>query len=180
MNRVHWWLRQTVDRHGWPAMLGAVLLFGCAIFYLAVVVPIERQLGDSPAATSAMPTSGAKGGKPSERDLRKALTAFYGYFPDRQALQVHLAEIHLAAQRAGVSLRRADYRVVETDTGRLRQYRIVVPVTDTYPRIRQFVSALLSAVPMASLDGLSLQRRRVSDATVEAELQVTLFFVDQG
>lgn len=180
MNRLRWWVHQAVDMHGWQAAAGVVLLTACVAFYAGVVLPLGRRLdAGASEALSVGPKSGAQR-EISEAELRQALGRFYARFQGRQALQEHLTAIQSAARSAGISLKRADYHLVEDGATRLKQYRIVVPVTDTYPRIRQFVSAVLNDVPAASLDVINLQRRRVADTRVEAEIQMTLFFVDQG
>jgi hypothetical protein len=166
--------------HGWQAAAGVILLTACVAFYAGAVLPLERQLDrNAHEIPGAGPQSGAQR-EISEAELRRALARFYARFQGRRALQEQLTAIQAAARTAGISLKRAEYRLVGDGTMPLKQYRVVIPVTDAYPRIRQFVSTVLADVPAASLDTLNLQRRRVADVTVEAEIQMTLFFMDQG
>lgn len=177
MNRVRWLIHRAVDEHGWPASLGVVLLVASAVFYAAVVFPLEQRI-EADSLASALGQA-QKREAVTEDELRRALTRFHAYFQDRDALQGHLAAIHQAARSAGISLKRAEYRLVDQASTQLKQYRIVVPVVDTYPRIRQFLSAVLTDVPAAALDGISLQRRRIGDTMVEAEIQLTVYFLDR-
>lgn len=177
MTRLRWLLRQAVDQHGWPATIGVVLLAACAVFYAAVVFPLEQRVNSDSSTSASTRTHEQR--RVTEDELRRALAKFYVHFQDRRALQEHLTAIHTAARAAGISLKRAEYRMADEASAQLKQYRIVVPVVDTYPRIRHFVSSVLAAVPVAALDAISFQRRKIGDATVEAEIQLTVYFVDQ-
>ena len=179
MKRLRWLLQQAIDRHGWPAVTGVLLLAGCAVFYAALIAPLERAVRAAQESSSFSLTATRREALDIEDSMQRALGKFYGYFQGREALQKHLVAIERAARAAGLSLRRAEYRVVDEPIAKLKQYRVSVPVADSYPRIRRFISTVLNEVPVASLDSLILQRRKIGDATVEAEIQLTVFFREE-
>lgn len=176
MKRLRWLLQQAIDRQGWPAVTGLTLLVGCAVFYVTLVAPLERDVHAAQARSSSTLTTTRREALDTEDAVQRALGKFYGYFQGREALQEHLVAIERAARTAGLSLRRAEYRVVDEPVAKLKQYRISIPVVDSYPRIRGFVSTVLHDVPVASLDSLILQRRKIGDTAVEADIRLTVFF----
>jgi hypothetical protein len=103
------------------------------------------------------------------------LDAFYQSFPAEEALSNLLARLHRIGAKHGVAMRQADYRAVEERGAHLGQYRIVVPATATYPRLKQFLAETLAQMPSLSLDQINLQRRAVVDSQVEVQLQFTLY-----
>ena len=57
------------------------------------------------------------------------------------------------------------------------RYEIVLPVSGSYPQIRDFLRRSLDEVPVLSLDQLSLKRESRNDSAVHAELRMTLHMV---
>ncbi|MFY9316405.1 MAG: GspMb/PilO family protein [Burkholderiales bacterium] len=110
----------------------------------------------------------ARAGAPSAR-----LAAFYGYF-DRQDGQVDwLARLYGSARGAGLDLRAADYRLVDTE-GRIARYEVVLPLQGTYAQVRAFLADALEENPVLSLDQLNLRRKRANDSVLEAEAVLTV------
>jgi hypothetical protein len=176
MRRLRWIFQQAIDRHGLPAMVGVLVLAVCAVFYTAVVLPLEQRLSASNDTSSLSVGQARREAIGAEDELQRSLRRFYAYFRDRQGLQHYLAVIDSAARTAGISLRRAEYQLVDEPVGTLKQYRVTVPVVDSYPRIKRFVATVLNDVPVASLDSIRLQRGKIGDTTVEGEIQLTIFF----
>ena len=59
--------------------------------------------------------------------------------------------------------------------GELTRYQIVLPVHGDYVHVRRFLASVLRDVPYAALDGVSFERKKVSDATIEARVRLSLF-----
>ena len=55
-------------------------------------------------------------------------------------------------------------------------YRITLPLRGTYPQIRQFVGSTLKSMPVASLEGLRFERKKVGDTRLEAQIRLTVYF----
>lgn len=178
MKRLRWMAQRAADRLGWSGVAGTVLLMLCAAFYGVALAPLERQRHALQSTTVAEARSSAAL-KRAEEVPQAQLAAFRRYFAGEETLETHLAAIYEAAAAARVNLKRGEYRLLEEKTWGLRQYQIVLPVTDTYPRVRQFVSRVLAAAPVASLDAIYFQRKRIGDAVVEAEIRFTVFVAEK-
>jgi hypothetical protein len=93
-------------------------------------------------------------------------------------LEERLKASHDAAKATGLIVKRVEYRMLEERRSGLQQYQIMMPVAASYPNIRQFVSLALAKVPAMSLDHIGFQRKKIGEATVEAELRFTLFLAE--
>lgn len=172
MNRLRWTVIQLVERLGIPGIMAVMILTGVVGYYLRVVLPLEQQLM---AIGSEIVTVSDKQQRAS--DPKTQIEEFQAFFRERD-LEGQLKELNAAGTVAGVAVKRIEYRMLDDQRAKLRQYQIVMPVTSSYPNIRKFVSVALAKVPALSLDHIAFQRKRVGDATVEAELRFTLFLAD--
>ena len=112
---------------------------------------------------------------PVATDPAADLDAFYRSFPADEALTDLLAKLHRIGDAHGLALQQADYHAVEDGGRRLGQYRISIPVPATYPQLKAFLAEALGDMPNLSLDQLSVQKRAVGEATVEVQMQFTLY-----
>ena len=67
----------------------------------------------------------------------------------------------------------ATYKTQSTD-GRIVRTEIVLPVTGSYPHIRDFLKRSLAEIPVLSVDSLNLKK---TDQTIQADLKLTLHMV---
>ncbi|HZF38056.1 MAG TPA: hypothetical protein VE715_04490 [Blastocatellia bacterium] len=171
MNRLKWFGIIWVERFGWQSVVGLALLVSWAAFYLTEVYPVQQRL-DVLRITAAGSRAETKGG-----DQQKELEIFRAFFR-RGSLEEQLQAIHDSGKSTGIAFKRIDYRMLEEKRSGLKQYQIIMPVTSSYPSIRQFTSLALAKMPALSLDHIYFQRKKIGDAVVEAELHFTLFLAD--
>jgi hypothetical protein len=172
MNRLRWIGIQLVERLGIPGLAALVILSAVVGYYLRVVWPLEQQLM---AVGTEIVTVSSKAQRIA--DPKVQFEEFQAFFRERD-LEGQLKELNEAGAVAGVAVKRIEYRMLDDQRARLRQYQIVMPVTSSYPNIRKFVSIALAKVPAMSLDHIAFQRKRVGDVAVDAELRFTLFLAD--
>lgn len=173
MNRLRWVGIQLVERVGIPGLAAVVMLSIVVGYYLRVVLPLEQQLMGMGA--DEIVTVSSKEQRIS--DPKTQVEDFRAFFRERD-LETQLKELNEAGTTAGVSIKRIEYRMLDDQRARLRQYQIVMPINSSYTNIRKFVSVALAKVPAMSLDHIAFQRKRVGDAAVDAELRFTLFLAD--
>jgi hypothetical protein len=113
-------------------------------------------------------------GGPAE-ELRR----FYGLFPQPAELNGQLERVHRLARIAGLDLAQGEYRLERRPTG-LWAYRVTLPVRGSYAQFRDFLSALLKDLPIASIDALRFERKRAADTTLEAQVRITLYAQPAG
>jgi hypothetical protein len=170
MNR----LRSFLARLGAPGVLGLGVLLFCIPFYLSTLRPAEEELRskrfpvESPLARAAvMPVSA------DSRALR--LEHFYTLFPPVERLGSELDRLYALARSSGLDLLQGEYRVEKRPAG-LVAYRITLPVRGSYSQVRGFAGAVLTKMPIASIDGLRFERKKSGDAQLDAQLRLTIYF----
>lgn len=155
-------------RLGPAGVLGIGLLVGCAGFYLDTLLPTQAQLRAERRAL---------GERPPQRRFATpddALRGYYALFPAAAQLSDDVARVHQLALAAGLDLAEAEYRLERRDAG-LWAYRASLPVRGSYAQLRQFLSAVLSDMPAASVDALRFERRRAAETRLEAQVRITLY-----
>lgn len=151
-------------RLGPAGVFGIGVLVGCAGFYLNALLPLRTQVRSERLALEQRPMA-----TPDD-----ALQRFYALFPAPAQLSDELARLHQLALAAGLDLSQAEYRLERRQAG-LWAYRANLPVRGSYAQLRQFLSAVLSDMPAASVDALRFERRRTADTRLEATVRITLY-----
>lgn len=173
MKRVLWALEH--GDWGLPGLLAGVLLAAAAALHGFVLQPLQTRLdrlesGSASAARAALRA-------PSD-DPARQLDTFYRQFRTGDALPEHLARLYDIAQAQGIVLRQGDYRLVRERDAKLTRYQVVLPVQGPYIKVRRFLSAALNSIPVAALDQVSFERKRIDDGVVDAQIRFTLFLPD--
>ena len=159
-------------------VLGAgafALLAASLLFFITVVRPLEERATrlerELKSATQRMQLRGYT--RVSAHAPAGELDAFYRYFDRDARPDAWLAKIYGIALAAGFELRMASYRVADSRQ-RIERYQITLPLSGSYTRIRSFLSAVLSEIPVLSLEQVSFRRKAEGDSKVEAEVVLTL------
>jgi Tfp pilus assembly protein PilO len=173
---MRWLARLAMQRLGRKGVAGFGLIVATCGFCAGMLLPLDAHILELKAAMS----SPYKRQRESVQALRASdpaaeLDAFYRSFPGDDALTDLLAKLHGIGDEHGLAMQQAEYRAIEERGPRLGQYRIIIPATATYPQLKQFLAAVLTEMPSLSLDQISLQRRTVTDAQVDVQLQFTLY-----
>jgi Tfp pilus assembly protein PilO len=159
---------------GVAGMASVALLVGALFFLFFIQQPLEarsERLSHLLARSEARPLNDSQLQRASTTNAKMA--AFYRFFDhDKQATD-WLQTLHGIGQAAGVEFLSADYRVHKTATP-IERMEISLPVAGTYEQIRVFLKNALREIPVLSLDQLSFRRSSASDATVHAQLRLTL------
>ena len=165
---LRWFYRRALRRVGWEGVAGVALLMVCGIFALTGLLPSTARIAQLQDGGSASRPIGAT-------DPAVQLDRFYRIFDREERLTDWLAKLYQIGAATGVTLQQADYRMRDSQALRLIQYQIALPVTASYPQLKQFLGRALTEIPGLSLDAVTLQRQAIGDATVDAQLQFTLY-----
>jgi len=171
MKQMKWLGIKLVEQLGWPGVAGLAMLMCWSAFYLTQVYPLHQKVSDMRAAAAGSNVASTRNDAPRE------LEAFKASFR-RGTLEDQLKVIHDSGKATGLAFKRIEYRMLEERRSGLRQYQITMPVSSSYPSIRQFTSRALSRMPSLSLDHIHFQRKKIGDPAIEAELRFTLFLAD--
>ncbi len=153
----------------------AVLAFA-AVFYFSALRPGEARLQHLWERAARVRQQAARH---SAADAPKTpadkIAAFYRAFPPPSVLPDLLDKIFEAARAQGVKLDQGEYRVAKDASGMLTQYEIIFPVKGTYPQMRRFAAAALTAVPTLSLESIKFERKKVGDAVLDAKVRFIVY-----
>jgi hypothetical protein len=161
-----------LHRLGVAGVLGIGILLACAGLWFSGVKPLEDEIGAQRLAAERLHARTPY--QPVSSDRRaEELRRFQGLFPSREQLTDELERVHRLARGAGLELAQGEYRLERRAVG-LSPYRITLPVSGTYPQLREFLSAVLKTMPAASIDALRFERKRAADTHIEAQVRLTL------
>jgi hypothetical protein len=114
--------------------------------------------------------------QPSQAPVEQQnFNAFMSNLGDSRHAEQQLRTLFILAGDLELELPQGQYKLACDEAGELCSYRIQLPVTGSYTRVRSFMEQALQAIPFASLDELSFKRESVTDGEIEARLGITLF-----
>lgn len=159
-------IRRVLDlRHELGALGTAalVMLAAAGVFFLMVLQPMQAERA---RLESALSKTGARPGAQN-------LNAFYGFLDSKEDTTDALAKLYAIGTATGVQLQSGSYHSQKT-AGRLERYELALPVSGSYAQIRDFLNRALAEIPALSLDQMTLRRDGRNEATLQAELRLTL------
>lgn len=164
------WLR----RQGPLALAGAALLAGAGLAWWGGVQPLRAEIADLQHRRSALQQPSSIRPALEPQPLAEQLHAFQRALPSEQEAPMLIDVIHAAAAGHGVLVRSGEYRLEQQDKHLVR-YHVVLPVSGSYIRVREFISMVLAELPAASLDDVQMRREPgAGSAAVEARLKFSL------
>jgi hypothetical protein len=180
MTWLRWLLRRSLQRLGRRGVAGAVLIAACIAWIPFGLLPLQARVADLKAtAVLEHARKPRQSSEDRQADAGSELKRFYAFFVRDDTLEDWLGRLHDIGARGGLQLQSAEYRSVDAKTSKLTQYQIVLPVTATYPQLKQFLAEALAAMPVLSLDEVSIRKRSLGDPEVEARLQFTLYLMQR-
>jgi len=173
-SRLEAWLR----RLGPAGIVALGVLIACGAFYVNAVLPLQEQAAGQRAALERLRSRTPY--RPVSVDSRADdLRRFYALFPTSSELNAQVERLHRLARGTGLDLAQGEYRL-ERRTNGLWAYRVTLPVRGGYGQLRDFLSAVLKDMPVASIDALRFERKRAADTQLEAQVRLTLYAQPPG
>lgn len=177
------WLR----RAGWPAVAGILLLVAGA-FAHAYWLPaqsqritrlqaeyrrvIARVVAPAPKAEPVSSTPGVL--------LAQRQAAFNATLSPRAQAPALIKTVFAQAQKSGLVLSQAEYRLVPDKTGGFAAYQMTLPVKGPYLKLREFIDNVLVEVPSVALEDVSFKRDGIGAVAAEAKLRLVFFLKEPG
>lgn len=106
------------------------------------------------------------------------LSAFYAALGERAYLEQQNQAFFAIAEKANLTLRQGEYKLVHEKIGKYYAYTAQLPVKGTYSQIIQFSEQSLQQMPFASLDEMNFKREQVANRSLEAKLKFTLYLTE--
>lgn len=158
-------------RRAHPAVLVSLAVaFFAIVFGFSVNGDLRSQLDalDAQLAEAAARAQAASGAQPG------SAAALIASLPARDDLPRVLALVERNASANGIELAQGAYSVRPGQEGGLSRFVVELPVTGPYLDIRRFVDGVLADVPSATLENIRLERKKVADRGVEAEVRFAI------
>jgi hypothetical protein len=167
--------RLALGRAGWTSLLaGGVFITGVAAFLIGLPTlqaRVEARQTDLAQVTARQPKPSATPLPPAQRNLQ----AFYDALGDVRYVDQDVAVILDEADRQGLTIAQADYKLGYEKSGLYHVYTMQMPVSGSYAALRAFCQQVLLSLPYAALEEVSFKRAAIGDATVEARLRLALY-----
>ena len=171
-------LEALLRRLGPAGVVALGILVACAAFYTEALRPAQEEAAAQRAALERQRSRTPY--RPVSIDSRaEDLRRFHALFPQASELNAQVEQLHRLARRSGLDLAQGEYRL-ERRTSGLWAYRVTLPVRGSYGQLRDFLSAVLKDVPIASIDALRFERKRAADTQLEAQVRLTLYAQPPG
>ncbi len=180
MIRPQWLAKRWLRRRSILGFVGLVLLASSLLFDLAMLGPAHARLEQ---LRQEILLADTKANQPTyvqpdrETLAEQQLSDYYRHFPLQNSAPDWLSKIFQAAKAETIQLVQGEYRVQQSENGKLIHYHVTMPVKGTYTQIRHFIATVLANVPMASLDHVSFERHKIEDPEIEAKVTFTLYMV---
>jgi hypothetical protein len=161
-------VRIGVRRVGPAGLVGAALLVAVAVLTFALRAPMVSEIGRLGGELARAPHVAATSVAPAARLSADDL-------PTRDKLPAAVGRLVQEAEHAGLTLPSGKYEISAVPSVGIVRYRVSLPVHGSYPQVRTFIDAVIADVPYAAVSGLSIGRKGVADATVDADVRFTLY-----
>ena len=159
-------IRRVLDlRHelGAVGTAALIVLAAAGVFFILVLQPMKDERARLEGAVS----------KNISKTGKTNLGAFYARLESKDETTDALAKLYAIGKATGVDLQSGSYRT-QPAPGRLERYELALPVAGSYAQIRDFLNRALGEIPSLSLDQMTLRRDGRNEATLHAELRLTL------
>jgi len=170
--------RRSLDM-GWEWIAAIGFLLALLIFYIVVMMPLNRELTETRQHASMMQHNFKQIQRAHLESLNQTpsgqLDQFYGYFPNESSATDITENLVDVATQSGLSASQAQYKLVTTNPGNLLSYQLSIPLKGSYSNILKFIFDALSQIHNLSLDAIQLQRQKVGDSDLDATLVFTLY-----
>jgi len=170
-------------RTGWPPLAGLALACAGFVTLLAWLPAQEMRLARMEAeyrrvvAQLAKPVESAPVRDSSTLQAERQ-AAFNATLAPRAKVPDIVKTVFVEAQKAGLSLAQAEYRMGEDKAGGYASYQMVLPVKGPYLKLREFIEGVLAEVPAAALEEISFKREGIGASAAEARLRFVFYLRD--
>lgn len=163
---------------GLPGALGVAGLAMCLALYFSTVQPAQQRRDAARVSASSLQKRIAQT-RPdsidSVRPLDEQLADFYGIFPKEHDATDSVGKIAAIAQRNGLLVQQAEYKVERDRNGKLTRFQISLPLKGEYQTLRRFLSDLHAEIPILSLEQVQFERQKIGDPIVDAKIRLVIY-----
>lgn len=177
LQKGNWYLRQGANQLGVVGIIGLGILAFCAMFQFSTIQLMQRQQAELQALATLKPPVEAKA-KPEDAltHLDKQLTSFYKFFPERSDMSGQVENLFDTAKKYNLVLENGSYEVTRGAAHKLARCEVQLPVKGSYVQTREFLANVLQSMSNVALSAVSIQRQKIGDSTIDAQIKLTLYY----
>jgi Tfp pilus assembly protein PilO len=161
----------TIGRTGRPGLIGIALLLAATVFLFSTGLRVAADVED---LRSNLAAAQERASAPPAEAVADPTAALRG-LPTRADMPDVLRQLFHEAAQARLAVDTAKYEVETERSSGVVRYRIAFPVTGFYPAIRTFIDGTLAAMPAVALNDLALERKSITDGSVDAQIRMTVY-----
>ena len=170
--------RRSLRRLGRPGILALGVLVACPAWYFSAIIPAQERLQSAQANARSLHERIARSATAmgtNQRTVEQQLSEFYRIFPGEKSSPHWLEKLLAVAENHGLSLDQGEYIAAPDKTTKLVRFQITLPVKGEYLKIRKFLAALPTELPIMALENVQFQRQKIADPVVEAKIRLVLY-----
>jgi len=161
----------SVRRTGRLGLAGIAMLGASLVFFVSTYLQLSN---DARTLRTQVESLGTQRSLPRKVAVSPEVQLLRS-LPARGAMPALLGTLLRQADAAHLTIDSGKYEETAMKVGGLVRYRVTFPLSGPYPQIRQFIDALLTAMPAVAVSELSVQRKTIGDGAVEAQVGLTVF-----
>lgn len=176
--RLRWQARRSLRRLGRPGMLALGVLAACPALYFSALIPAQERLQSAQSNARTLHERIARSATAmgaNQRTAEEQLAEFYRIFPGEKSSPEWLEKLLAEAENQGLNLDQGEYVAAPDKTTKLVRFQITLPVKGEYLKIRKFLAALPTVLPIVALENVQFQRQKIADPVVEAKIRLVLY-----
>jgi Tfp pilus assembly protein PilO len=168
-------LHYGAQRLGRFGIVGLTLCVFSLITIASTNIPMRQQLALQSAELDSARAEAAEARRPGTiQSPQQQATSFVSKLPTRNNVPEIMATIVSVATASGIKLERGSYEYIATDTDTIARYEMSLPVTGSYPQVKEFVENVLATVPSIALDSMRIERGDIADSVIAADLKFSI------
>lgn len=168
-------LRFASYRHGWPALVGLLLVPASLLLFWQADEMNEQTQALSQQAAQERQRVQRERAAPPPLDPSVVRALFTDTLPKLSGAGSAVDLIHQSALRHQVELARGEYRLSREGNTPVQRYQITLPAVGTYPAVRAWLADVANQLPTLAIDEVSFSRTSAESTTVEARVRGSLF-----
>jgi Tfp pilus assembly protein PilO len=159
-------------------MLAIGVLATCPALYFSTMPPAQERLQTAQANARSLHERIARSTAAmamNQRPVEEQLTEFYRIFPGEKSSPQWLEKLLAVAETHGLAMDQGEYTATPDKTAKLVRFQITIPMKGEYLKIRKFLAALPTELPIIALESVQFQRQKIADPVVEAKIRLVLY-----
>ena len=162
-------------RLGKLGIVGLSLIVFSAIAFVSSNIPMRHDLASqaSNLELARLAAADQRAGRVTVSPQQHAAN-IVGSLPTPNDVPARLGSIVTVAAATGIELERGSYEFATASGDSIAQYQLTLPVTGSYPQVRQFIENVLATIPAIALDSMRLERDKVANQVIAADLKFSI------